>query len=158
MAVAGEAVPADMRPDHGSDATGPPRGDSRVDISHAPRALRDALRTAHGGIPSTPPDSTSEEDYDDYAKKPLVRRRKGRGQEQVNGRPRSASNLNIATMISDTTTPSDASSEAGNLNDAAAIKAATLYTIAADDKELRAILRRGLQRVRELRPSAYVGN
>lgn len=149
MADATEALPAGLRPDHGADAGGPRRGDSWVDISHAPRALREALGTAHGGSPSTPPDSTSEEDYDDYAKKPLLRRRKARGQEQVDGRTRSASNLNIATMVSDATTPSDASSEAGNLNDAAALKAATLYTIAADDKELRAILRRGLQRVSE---------
>lgn len=53
-------------------------------------------------------------------------------------------------MDSDLPTLSDASSEAGNLDDVAALKGAKFYTVAADDKELRDILKRSMQRVREM--------
>lgn len=52
-------------------------------------------------------------------------------------------------MDGDLPTPSDVSSETGNLGDVAALKSTKFYAVAADDKELRDILKRSMQRVRE---------
>lgn len=112
------------------------------------RALRQALRTADGGAIATPSESASEEDYDDESRKPvavLLRRRKG--QEHAPSLPRSGSNLKISATSSGVATPSEASSEVGQIEDVSALKGAKVYTIASDDKELRDILRRGMQRV-----------
>lgn len=154
MAATGTAASADLRVHSGPDSSSPPQDESYINKSRAPQSLREALRSANGGGASTPTDSTSEEDYDDESNKPvavLVRRRK----ETEPGRPafvpRSSSNLKVAAMSSGPATPSDVSSEAGNLDDVAALKGARLYTVASDDKELRDILKKGMQRVSERR-------
>lgn len=154
MDDAGESVPADRRVQLGPDSSSPSQEVFHVNDGRASYSLRDALRTANGGRASAPTDSTSEEDYDDCSKEPvavLVRRRKGKNQERAILGSRSGSNLKVATMASGPATPSDVSSEAGNLDDVAALKGAKLYTVASDDKELRAILKRGMQRVSEQR-------
>lgn len=146
MADKGTAAPADLELHHGSKPGTSP-ADSYFAMSGPPRALRQALRTAGSGSIATPSES-SEEDYDDESRKPvavLLRRRKG--QENAPSLPRSGSNLKTSAAGSGVATPSDGSSEAGHLEDVTALKGAKVYTIASDDKELRDILRRGMNRV-----------
>lgn len=152
MANTGSAASADLRVHSGTDLPSPPQDESYINKSRVPQSLRDALRSANGGGASTPTDSTSEEDYDDESNKPvavLVRRRQETGHPRPASAPRSSSNLKVATMSSDPATPSDVSSEAGNFDDVAALKGARLYTVASDDKELRDILKKGMQKVSE---------
>lgn len=145
MADKGTAAPADLGVHHGSKPGTSP-ADSYFAMSGPPRALRQALRTAGSGSLATPSESTSEEDYDDESRKPvavLLRRRKGK--EHAPSLPRSGSNLKTSATGSGVATPSDGSSEAGHLEDVNALEGAKVYTIASDDKDLRDILRRGMQ-------------
>jgi sterol O-acyltransferase len=119
-------------------------------MNSSPQALRQALRSTDNGLISTPPESASEEDYDDESQKPvavLLRRRKNK--ENASSLARTGSNLKISATGSGVATPSEASSDAGGLEDVNVntLKGAKVYTIASDDKELRDILRRGMQRV-----------
>ncbi|KUI72646.1 Sterol O-acyltransferase 2 [Cytospora mali] len=154
MADKGTAAPADLKVHHGSKLSTPPP-DSYFSMNGSARALRQALRTANSGTPSTPPESASEEDYDDESRKPvtvLLRRRNEK--EHAPSLPRNGSNLKISASSSGVATPSDASSEAGSLDDVGALKGAKVYTIASDDKELRDILRRGMQRAKDSQASS----
>lgn len=147
MADNGTAAPADLRVHYGSKP-GTSVADSYFPANSQPSALRQALRAAESGGISTPSESASEEDYDDESRKPvavLLRRRKEK--ETAPSLPRTGSNLKISATSSGVATPSDASSEAGHLDDVSSLKGAKVYTIASDDKELRDILRRGMQRV-----------
>lgn len=114
-----------------------------------PRALREALRLAGSGRISTPSESASEEDYDEESQKPVaVLRLNGkREKEQATKLPASGSKLKLSEGASEVATPSDVSSENGTLDDITSLRGAKVYTIASDDKELREILRRGVQRV-----------
>lgn len=153
MAEQGTAASADLNVNHGTDSTiSTPGDESYLEFTHAPHSLRDALRSANGGGPSTSTDSTSEEDYDEQSKKPvavLMRRRKEPVKEagQANPLLRTGSNLKTAMMNSEPTTPSDVGSEMDKTEAISLPKGAKLYAVAPDDKELRAILRRGMQRV-----------
>lgn len=150
MVEAGQSVPADRLTDQAQNTSKPSRQDAHTINGHVPHSLRDALTTANGGGAITPTDSTSEEDYDDYSRDStttLRRRRKGQVQQRPDPGSRSGSNLRTTVMNSGTATPSDGSSEVGNMDDLAPLKGSRLYAVASDDKELRAILKRGLQRV-----------
>ncbi|KAI7777174.1 hypothetical protein LA080_003906 [Diaporthe eres] len=116
-----------------------------------PRALREALRLAGSGRISTPSESASEEDYDEESQKPVaVLRLNGkREKEQATKLPASGSKLKLSEGASEAATPSDVSSENGTLDDITSLRGAKVYTIASDDKELREILRRGVQRAKE---------
>lgn len=107
------------------------------------------MRNAASRHPSTPSGSTSEEDYDDQTHNNpvavLLPRKRGAA------RPSShlaSGCLHTATMGSGQTTPSDASFDA-TLDSVAVVQGAKVYTIAPDDKELRDVLKRSLQRVSE---------
>jgi hypothetical protein len=120
--------------------------------SREPRALREALRLAGSGMISTPSESASEEDYDEESQKPIavLRLNKGPAKEQAPKSSTTGSKLKVGKVTGEEAaapTPSDVSSEHGTLDDISSLKGAKVYTIAADDKELREILRRGLQRV-----------
>lgn len=161
MDDAGEAMPADRRVHYVPDSSSPSQEVSHISSSHAPHSLRDALRTAEGGTGSNSTESTSEEDYDDRPEEPVavvVRRRKGKDPERANPRSRSGSNpAKVAAVTVGPKTPSDISSEVADLDDEAALKVTKLYTVASDDKELRAILKRGMQRVSETCTNIKVG-
>lgn len=152
------AAPPDSR-DHSSGSTTFPPDETFTSVRRPPHSLRHALRAANGEGATTPTDSTSEEDYDDESKKPvavLLRRTKEHESRPTKSLPRPGSNLK-EEMPSEPSTPvSDISSETGNLDDVAALKNAKVYTVASDDKELRAILKRGMQRAstshKHLRP------
>ncbi|KAJ4415268.1 Sterol O-acyltransferase 2 (Sterol-ester synthase 2) [Gnomoniopsis sp. IMI 355080] len=149
------AAPADTNVHHGDDSTTSTPGDeSYLEFTHAPHSLRDALRSANGGGATTPTDSTSEEDYDEQSKKPvavLMRRRKETAKEhgQPSPLPRPGSSLKTAVMNSEPATPSDFGSEVDKLEAISVPKGAKLYAVAPNDKELRAILKRGMQRAKE---------
>lgn len=160
MTYQSPAAPADLSAHQGVDSTtSTPGDDSYLEFTSAPHSLRDALRSANGGGPLTPTDSTSEEDWDDQAKKPvavLMRRRKE--SENDPGRPsplpRSGSALKTAITNGEPSTPSDVGSEGDKLEPMSVPKSSKLYAVAPNDKELRAILKRGMQRVS---PSAAQG-
>ncbi|ROV93989.1 hypothetical protein VSDG_06303 [Cytospora chrysosperma] len=148
MGDKGTEAAADLRVQH-ENKPNPLPGDSYFAMNSSPQALRQALRSTDNGPISTPPESASEEDYDDESQKPvavLLRRRKNK--EHASPLARTGSNLKISATSSGVATPSEASSDAGGLEDANvnALKGAKVYTIASDDKELRDILRRGMQR------------
>lgn len=117
--------------------------------NNPPRALREALRLAGSGKISTPSESASEEDYDEESQKPIavLRLNKRREKEQATTLPASGSKLKLSEGTGEVATPSDVSSETGSLEDISSLRGAKVYTIASDDKELREILRRGVQRV-----------
>jgi sterol O-acyltransferase len=117
--------------------------------NNEPRALREALRLAGSGKISTPSESASEEDYDEESQKPIavLRLNKRPEKDQATTLPRSGSKLKASEGTGEAATPSDVSSENGILDDLSSLRGAKVYTIASDDKELRDILRRGLQRV-----------
>lgn len=117
--------------------------------NNPPRALRNALRLAGSGRISTPSESASEEDYDEESQKPIavLRLNKKREKDPATTLPRSGSKLKVSEGTSEAATPSDVSSETGSLEDISSLRGAKVYTIASDDKELREILRRGVQRV-----------
>lgn len=155
MTDQGTAATADPNVHQGDDSTTSTPGDeSYLEFTHAPHSLRDALRSANGGGVITPTDSTSEEDYDEQSKKPvavLMRRRKEPAKEYGQPSPllRAGSSLKTAVMNSEPTTPSDVASEVDKLEAISVPKGAKLYAVAPNDKELRAILKRGMQRVSE---------
>lgn len=115
----------------------------------SPRALREALQLANSGKISTPSESASEEDYDEQSQKPIavLRLNRKREKNQAAAHPTSGSKSKASEGTSEVATPSSASSENGTLEDVASLRGAKVYTIASDDKELREILRRGMQRV-----------
>lgn len=118
--------------------------------NNEPRALREALRLAGSGKISTPSETASEEDYDEESQKPIavLRLNKMPEKEHVPKLPTSGSKLKVSGVTGEpSTTPSDVSSENGTLEDISSLRGAKVYTVASDDKELREILRRGLQRV-----------
>ncbi|KAG8168916.1 hypothetical protein KVR01_001665 [Diaporthe batatas] len=120
--------------------------------SESPRALRDALRLAGRGAISTPSESASDEDYDDEAQKPIavLRLNKSHETDGATTNPTSGSKLKASDATGEVTTPtSDVSSENVILEDITSLRGAKVYTVASDDKELREILRRGLQRAKE---------
>lgn len=155
MTDQGRAALADLQAHHEDGSTTTTPGDeSYLEFSHTPHSLRDALRSASGPGAATPTDSTSEEDYDDHlqSKKPVavfMKRRKESAKEPVQPNPllRSGSALKAAVLSSEPTTPSDAGSEVDKMDGISVPKGAKLYAIAPNDKELRAILKRGMQRV-----------
>lgn len=117
--------------------------------NNPPRALREALRLSGSGRISTPSESASEEDYDEESQKPVavLRLNKKREKDQTTTLPASGSKLKLSEGTNEAATPSDVSSENGSLEDLSSLRGAKVYTIASDDKELREILRRGVQRV-----------
>lgn len=117
--------------------------------NNSPRALREALRLAGKGEISTPSESASEEDYDEESQKPIAVLRLNQRHEKDGPTtiPMSGSKLKVSEGTGEVATPSDASSENGTLEDISSLRGAKVYTVASDDKELRDILRRGLQRV-----------
>lgn len=140
--------PADTRVHQENDSAGaPPQGNAytRFQYSNQPHSLRDALRNAASRNPSSTSGSTSEEDYDDKTRNPVsVLLQEKTDDAGPSSHP--GSSLKAATMESGQTTPSDASFEA-NVDNVAVVNGAKVYTIASDDKELRDILKKGLQRV-----------
>ncbi|KAK7744469.1 Sterol O-acyltransferase 2 (Sterol-ester synthase 2) [Cytospora paraplurivora] len=172
MADKGTAAPADLRvnsktqPDNTFPAspTSPTSPTSPIDAffpgAGKPQALRQALRAADSSLLSTPNDS-SEEDYDDESRKPvavLLRRRKEK--ENAKDSPpltRTGSNLKVSATSSGVATPSDGSSEAGQIDDLGSLRGAKVYTLASDDKELREILRRGMLRAKDAQPAKRKG-
>lgn len=152
MANMNTASPQGIGDHHGKDTMTPPEDPSHVNKSDAPHSLRDALQSAGGGDVTTPTDSTSEEDYDDKFNKPvavLMSTGNGRAKRPAlpNHLPRSGSGLKTTLQNSDLSTPSDVSWEAGHLADLSIPRGTKLYAVESDDKELRAILKRGMQRV-----------
>lgn len=152
MSDSRSAAPADPRTHNGNDSADKHLQDnnnSYINTSSYPHSLRDVLKSTNGGSLSTPSDSTtSEEDYDTESKKSvavLLPRRT----HDANPLSRAGSNLKVVTMSSDPETPSDVSVDVGSLDDMTVLKGTKIYTIASDDKELRAILKRGMQRVRQ---------
>lgn len=116
---------------------------------NSPRALREALRLAGRGEISTPSESASEEDYDEESQRPVavLRLNHRHDKDGATAVPTSGSKLKVGEGPGEVATPSDASSENGALEDVSSLRGAKVYTVASDDKELRDILRRGLQRV-----------
>lgn len=157
MAKMDTISPAGLGNHHGDDEITPPEDASYVNQPYAPHSLRDALQSAGGGDVTTPTDSASEEDYDDKFNKPvavLMSIGKGSGKRPAppNHLPRTGSGLKTALQNSYLSTPSDVSSEAGQLADLAIPKGTKLCAVGSDDKELRAILKRGMQRVSTFLP------
>lgn len=125
MADCGTSAPAESR---GND----PR----------PHSLRDALRAAtarHSSSTTSLSSSASEEDYDAKTHQPVA---------VLLQRKDPDSSPKTVAMDSGESTPTDTSFEA-SVAKSAPRKASKVYTIISDDKELREILRRGLQRVSE---------
>lgn len=151
MTNQGMAAPADLKVHHGDDSrTTTPGDETYLEFAHTQHSLRDALRSANGRSAIT--DSTSEEDYDDQSKQPVaVLMRRGKESAKESGKPdvlrRSGSALKAAILSSEATTPSDVGSEVEKLDNVPVPKGAKLYAVAPNDKELRAILKRGMQRV-----------
>lgn len=148
-------APADPRVHRGNEsdsAQEPPQGndaptESSLSDSNQPHSLRDALREATSRKSSLTSASTSEEDYDDNTHQPVAVLLK-RNKDDSDSSSQLGNDLRTATMASGQTTPSDASFEA-TVDNVAVLKGGKLYKIASDDKELRDILRKGLQRVSE---------
>lgn len=153
MTDQGTAAPADLQAHRGDESPTTTLGDdSYLEFTHAPHSLGDALRAANGGNESTPTDSASEEDYDEQSKKPiavLMRRRKASAKDpgQPNPLVRTGSALKAALLSSEATTPSEFGSDVDKLEGVSVPKGAKLYAVAPNDKELRAVLKRGMQRV-----------
>lgn len=137
MADNGTAAPAHLNVHDGSN------NGSYFTESSPGGALRDALTgTKRGGAIRTPSYSASEEDYDDdESRKPVA---VVLGEKTKPGK--TLSKLNISSGLA---TPSDASSDGESLGPLKTkdLSGTRVYTVASDDKELRDILRRGLQRV-----------
>lgn len=133
------------------DESGPHKSNEEAYFTRnrSPQALREALRLAGSGKISTPSESASEEDYDEESQKPIavLRLNKRHEKDQATTLPRSGSKLKVSEGAGEVATPSDVSSESGTLDDISSLRGAKVYTVASDDKELREILRRGLQRV-----------
>lgn len=158
MADNGTAAPADLRIHHGrSESTAHSPHTDSYNNHLRPRysSLRDALRSANGGGDGvvTPIDSTSEEDYDDDSKNPvavLLQTSKDAHSQAAKtpaSAPASGSSLKVA-MASEPSTPvSDMSVDGASLDDLSTLQGAKVYAVASGDKELRAILKRGVQRV-----------
>ncbi|POS72864.1 MBOAT family protein [Diaporthe helianthi] len=120
--------------------------------NNSPRALREALRLAGRAGISTPSESASDEEYDGESQKPIAVLRLNKTHEKYGDTtlPMSGSKLKVSEGTREVATPSDASSESGILlDDISSLRGAKVYTVATDDKELREILRRGLQRAKE---------
>lgn len=132
--------------DYGNSTPAPAPADPRVHRSNdlatnsQPHSLRDALKDAARRNSSSASASTSEEDYDDKINKPVAL--------LVQQNTKSGGNMKAVPMNSGQSTPSDASFDA-SVENVTVLKGAKVYTIAPDDKELRDILKKGLQRVSE---------
>lgn len=148
MAANGVDMSAEFRT---KDESGPHKSieEAYFTRNRSPQALREALRLAGSGKISTPSESASEEDYDEESQKPIavLRLNKRHEKDQAATLPRSGSKLKASEGAGEVATPSDVSSESGTLDDISSLRGAKVYTVASDDKELREILRRGLQRV-----------
>lgn len=153
-----ETLTAQQMADHGTPAPAPagPWAHQRDQSANPgsptqPHSLRDVLREAAGRSSSNTSVSTSEEDYDDKTNKSgdpvaVLLHTKKDDAARAGGGGNSNNSFNAATMNSGQTTPSDTSFEA-TIDHVAVLKGAKVYTIASDDKELRDILKKGLQRV-----------
>ncbi|EFQ34062.1 MBOAT family protein [Colletotrichum graminicola M1.001] len=128
----------------------------------SPRPLRDALRATSGerATSTTPSESTNEEDYDD----PKLAARQGEERAPARpARPGALPPLNTPskrdrTLSLDGSTLSETSSVDGSLlrDDSGRLKA---YVLSPDDRELRDVVRRGLEREKDpkrpTRPSKF---
>ncbi|KAJ0119110.1 MBOAT family protein [Diaporthe amygdali] len=150
MAVNGAAGSADLRTQEDT-VHNKSTEETYFTRNTSPRALREALQLANSGKISTPSESASEEDYDEQSQKPIavLRLNRKREKNQAAAHPTSGSKSKASEGTSEVATPSSASSENGTLEDVASLRGAKVYTIASDDKELREILRRGMQRAKE---------
>ncbi|KAL0930217.1 sterol o-acyltransferase [Colletotrichum truncatum] len=115
----------------------------------SPHSLRDALRAANGGKPPyrTPSDITSEDDYDEPKlsnKYPNSRKDIGPGTSPLRNSPKHDRKLSL-----DGSTLSEASSVDEPHNRGAGQKDLKTYVLSADDRELRDIIRRGLEREKD---------
>ncbi|KAJ9156711.1 O-acyltransferase [Pleurostoma richardsiae] len=155
MASNGTAAPPDMVVNHGSDSsseaftTGASR-DSYFNPANPPRALREALRSM-GSSGRTPSESPSEEDYDELSKTPpvIVLRRK---RSESAPRPRGSGLREMSTGPETGGTPEDHDDDeklGPKQNGEQKAKKKVTYGVAANDKELREILRAGMQRARQ---------
>ncbi|KAE9566843.1 Sterol O-acyltransferase 2 [Colletotrichum fructicola] len=113
----------------------------------SPRALRDALRTANGGRTNstTPSETTSEEDYDEPK---LTRRRHDRPAAKNTSSPLKNSSNHERKLSLDGSTLSEASS-IDESTGGADRKDLKTYVLSADDRELRDVIRRGLEREKD---------
>ncbi|KAF9882451.1 MBOAT family protein [Colletotrichum karsti] len=102
-----------------------------AEARESPHSLRDALHAASGGKTNstTPSETTSEEDYD--FPKPSERR------------------LHDRKLSLDGSTLSEASSIDESVNGASGQKDLKTYVLSADDRELRDVIRRGLEREKD---------
>lgn len=155
MAKRNPAAPAGLGGRHGDDSGTLTEEFSVINADHAPHFLREALQSAGRGIATTPTDSASEEDYDDQFNKPVaVLMTTEDGPSKRHAPPhhllRSGSGVKTTIQDSEPRTPSDISSEAGQLEDLTITTRTKMYAVESDDKELRAILKRGMQRVSTL--------
>lgn len=148
MADNGTATQADLNVDRGRMGNGGENENgSYFPASHPPQALREALRATNGGSRSrASSESTSEEDWDEMSQQPVVVVRRQRTASGLKQPSRLRENASAVENSS-----SSRSSENGSFEDLTPLKTqglknAKVYTIAADDKELKEILRRGMQR------------
>ncbi|OHF01492.1 MBOAT family protein [Colletotrichum orchidophilum] len=115
--------------------------------SPEPRSLRDALRAAGGDrATSAPSESPSEEDYDDP--KQSARLRKERAPPRPGASPLKKSSIRERTLSLDGSTLSEASSidEEPIKDGSGRLKT---YVLSPDDRELRDVIKRGLERERD---------
>ncbi|KAJ0294025.1 hypothetical protein CBS470a_001163 [Colletotrichum nupharicola] len=113
----------------------------------SPRALRDALRAANGGRTNstTPSETTSEEDYDEPK---LTRCRHDRPAAKNTPSPLKNSSNHERKLSLDGSTLSEASS-IDESTGGADRKDLKTYVLSADDRELRDVIRRGLEREKD---------
>lgn len=146
-------APAGPDDQHEVDITTLAEETSYTGAAHAPRSLKDALQAAGRGIINNPTDSASEEDYDDqFNKHVAVRMSTEDGPSKRRAEPHPLLNMSgsgptTGSSNSELSTSSELSSEAAQLEDLSVLKRSKLYAVESDDKELRAILKHGMQMV-----------
>lgn len=114
--------------------------------SEPPHSLRDALRAAggHRKTAATPSESPSEEDYDEP--KLSERRRKERAPTRPGASPLKNPLVHERKLSLDGSTLSEASSIDEPMRDS--LGRLKTYVLSPDDRELRDVIKRGLERVR----------
>ncbi|KAJ0167953.1 Sterol O-acyltransferase 2, partial [Colletotrichum tanaceti] len=120
---------------------------SKPASSEPPHSLRDALRTASGGrtTGAAPSESPSEEDYDDP--KLSARRRKVQAPVRPGASPLKAASKRDRKLSLDGSTLSETSSVDEPLRDGGG--RLKTYVLSPDDRELRDVIKRGLEREKD---------
>ncbi|KAK1477220.1 MBOAT family protein [Colletotrichum cuscutae] len=122
--------------------------------SREPRSLRDALRATGRAASATPSESPSEEDYDDP--KLSARPRKGRAPVRPGASPlKNSSNRERKLSLDGSTLSETSSIDDEPLRDGSG--RLKTYVLSPDDRELRDVLKRGLEREKDPRRPRRAG-